>query len=208
MKILKFNEATELKSKRVKGLSEEEFLDILRNNCKNFSFENDLLWRSKKSEAPLQLFEPEFRSNTNNVLAFPDFFNKIENDDEYPVARKKSLIGCTKKELSQMLVCDDVFLVIPFDDSEIVFCPAMDLWALADNRRAKEKLTVGGREISKEHFVKTTYTKGFKIPFNELLKIPNNKLKAGNYGDASEFFISNPCLLIHESKIAWLKENI
>lgn len=208
MKLLKFNEATELKSNRVKGLSEEECLEILRENCKNFSFDNDLLWRSKPSEAPLQLFEPEFRNNVSHVLAFPDFFNKIENDDEYPVARKKSLIGCTNKDLCKILVCDDVFLVIPFDNAEIVFCAVMDLWALADNRRAKDNLTVGGKEINKEHFVKATYTKGFKVPFDELSRVPNHKLSAGKHGNASEFFISSPCLLIHESKIDWLKSNI
>lgn len=81
MKILKFNES-EFKS-RVSSLLEEEFLDILRDKCKNFSFENDMLWRSKQSNTPLQLFKPEFR-NRDMILAFPDFFNKIENDDEYP----------------------------------------------------------------------------------------------------------------------------
>lgn len=32
---------------RCKKLSEEEFLDILKSKCKNFSFSNDELWRNK-----------------------------------------------------------------------------------------------------------------------------------------------------------------
>ena len=32
---------------RCRDLSEEDFLHILNLKCKNFSFQNDLLWRSK-----------------------------------------------------------------------------------------------------------------------------------------------------------------
>jgi hypothetical protein len=43
---------------RCKDLNEEEFLDLLRKNCKNFSFNNDMLWRSKskgkKSQAEMK----------------------------------------------------------------------------------------------------------------------------------------------------------
>jgi len=193
---------------RCKKLSEEEFLDILKSKCKNFSFSNDELWRNKIKDSDLQLFIPNYRRTKG--ITFPDFFNRIENDEEYPVVRKKSLIGGTKKETIKKLVGCDNYFVIPFDDSEIVFCPVIDMWAMVDNRgRTKDEL-INKEPVDKKHFIKVRYTKDFKIPYKELNIIANTYNitfgKDGTHG--YEFFISSPCLLIHESKINWLKEII
>lgn len=187
---------------RTEELNDSEFLELFKNNCKNFSFNNPILWRSKSKKYNLELFKPAPRNA--DPLAFKQFFNDIEhNTDEYPVVRKNSLIGGTNKEICKMLVCDDIYLVIPFDDSEIVFCPIMDLWAMSDDRRnhSGNSMLVNGKPISKDNFKMVKYTKNFKIPYEGII----NK----TYGDTGcEFFISSPCLLVHESKINWLKENI
>jgi hypothetical protein len=74
----------------------------------------------------------------------------------------------------------------------------MDLWALSDDRSNHSNLLVNGVP-SKDNFTKVIYDKKFKIPY---------KGKSNNMVIQCEFFISSPCLLLHESKIDWLKENI
>ena len=83
---------------RCRDLNEEEFLDILKSNCKNFSFKNDLLWRSKgKRGGDFELFEPNLRRA--KPLAFPKFFNSIKDNPDFPVKRQKSLIGGTNNDM-------------------------------------------------------------------------------------------------------------
>lgn len=206
MKILKYGSFSEGLARtdnslpvlsRTKEINGADLLQMLEENCKNFSFENTQLWRSKTKKYNFELFKPGPRNA--DPLAFKDFFNDIEhNIDEYPVVRKNSLIGGTDKEICKKLVCNDVYLVIPFDDSEIVFCPIMDMWAMGDDRRnlSGKNMLVGGKPISKDNFTKVSYTENFKY------------LDKGKGGHGCEFFISSPCLLVHEDKIEWLKKNL
>lgn len=206
MKILKYGSFSEGLARtdnslpvlsRTKEINGADLLQMLEENCKNFSFENTQLWRSKTKKYNFELFKPGPRNA--DPLAFKDFFNDIEhNIDEYPVVRKNSLIGGTDKEICKKLVCNDVYLVIPFDDSEIVFCPIMDMWAMGDDRRnlSGKNMLVGGKPISKDNFTKVSYTENFQY------------LDKGKGGHGCEFFISSPCLLVHEDKIEWLKKNL
>jgi hypothetical protein len=191
-----------LKLKRTNELNGADFLEIFNDNCKNFSFDNPQLWRSKTKKYSLELFKPAPRNA--NPLAFKDFFDEIEgNINEYPVVRKNSLIGGTNRDMCKLLAGEDMYVVIPFDNTEIVFCPVMDLWALSDDKsnRTGSNMLVNGIPISKDNFTKVIYDKNFKIPYKGRL--------TKKYGDAGcEFFLSSPCLLLHESKIDWLKKNI
>jgi hypothetical protein len=184
---------------RTRKLSEEEFLEIFNENCKNFSFTNDQLWRNKKKKYDLELFTPNYRRAKPS--AFPKFFDEIEGDSYYPVKRKKSLIGGTNKDFNKHLVSADNYLVIPFDNSEIVFCPTYDLLAMSDNRLKGSEL-IDGKKISDKHFVKVNYTEGFEIPRKEISAIPKHNEKS------YEFFISSPCLMVHEDKIDWFRNNL
>lgn len=206
MKILKYGSFSEGLARtdnslpvlsRTKEINGADLLQMLEENCKNFSFENTQLWRSKTKKYNFELFKPGPRNA--DPLAFKDFFNDIEHSiEEYPVVRKNSLIGGTDKEICKKLVCNDVYLVIPFDDSEIVFCPIMDMWAMGDDRRnlSGKNMLVGGKPISKDNFTKVSYTENFQY------------LDKGKGGHGCEFFISSPCLLVHEDKIEWLKKNL
>lgn len=196
---------------RCRPLSEKDFLDILHKNCKNFSFSNDQLWRNKTRKSDLQLFMPNYRNAKS--IAFPNFFNQIEGDDNYPVKRKMSLIGGTNKDSIKKLVGEDNYLVIPFDNSEIIFSYVIDIYAMADRKNgsiATKVETIGGRPIDSSDFVKVNYLKNFKIPIGDLRVAYNKSDKKYSFGDSTgfEFFTSSPCLLIHESRIAWLEENI
>lgn len=193
------------KAERTKPLTEDEFLEILNENCKNFSFDNDLLWRNKVKKTDIELFNPSPRNAS--PLAFPKFFNKIEKDPDYPVVRKNSLIGGTNKDILDRLVGLDNYLVIPFDNSDIVFCPVVDLWAMDDSRMEKSE-KVNKEPVDKKHFVKVSYTKDFRIPSDELeLRRSRYNLRGGpEHG--YEFFTSSPCLLVHNSKVDWLRSVI
>ena len=221
MKILKYDNFSEGLARtdnslpvlsRTKEINGADVLQILDENCKNFSFSNTQLWRARKRKYNYELFKPGPRNA--DPLAFKDFFNDIANKtDEYPVVRKNSLIGGTNKETCKRLVCNDVYLVIPFDDSEIVFCPTMDLWLMSDDSKKVnlqnidnlnsdminldgKNMTIDGRAISKDDFTKVSYTENFQY------------LDKGKGGHGCEFFISSPCLLVHEDKIEWLKKNL
>jgi len=186
---------------RTKSLSEEEFLEIIRTNCKNFSFMNDLLWRkSNKDFGQLGLFLESERKATIGKYNYHTFFDLRK---EYPVPRYKSLIGSTTEKGAEYFGSDtDLYMVIPFDNSQIVFAgsPDLALWS-----KSKE-------DFSDRLFIMKEYTKNFEVPVDELTTIRDASTlsswskKLPEFG--FEFFISSPCLLIHKSKVNWLRNNL
>lgn len=73
-------------------LSEEDFLKILDENCKNFSLDNDPLYRGDEKDVQFMLHNPEER-NTRGIT-YVDFFKEKEKDvEKYPVVRKNSSMG-------------------------------------------------------------------------------------------------------------------
>src|SRR5581483_9891183 len=85
---------------QTKQLNELEFLKLFTENCKNFSFENDQLYRSCNSKYPFSLFTEIERLGSygkyGQYPAYADLFQKIETDREnYPVLRTHSLVGST-----------------------------------------------------------------------------------------------------------------
>lgn len=190
---------------RTKSLSDEEFLKILKDYCKNFTFQNDILWRkSNVGFGSFGLFFEKERQRTIGEFNYKNFFDLRK---DYPVSRHISLIGSTSKHGANYFGNDsDLYMVIPFDNSQIVFAgsPDIAIWA---------KLN---QEFTDDLFVKRKYCKNFRVPVEELTKILSaSKLSGLEPNKLSlilklgfEFFTSSPCLLIHESKIDWLKENM
>jgi hypothetical protein len=202
--LVEFNDYKERESKtRTKYLNEEEFLEILKTNCKNFSFSNDQLWRgTNDSFGKFGLYLEAERKGTIGKYNYKDFFD-IRKD--YIVPRYKSLIGSSEFNGAEYLSSvGNVYLVIPFDNSNIVFAGAPDLalWS---------KL---GQEFSDNLFVLETYVKGFKVPNEKLWSIFSssklgsfsNKIKEKNLG--FEFFTNSPCLLLSKDKVDWLRSII
>lgn len=199
--ILEFDEFKNRKSEsRTKSLSDTEFLSIFNENCKNFSFENDQLWRRVVNKfGNYGLFIEDERAGTIGDYNYKDFF---DNRKDYPVPRYKSLIGSTTKMGANYFGSGNAdYLVIPFDDTNIVFAgtPDMAFWD-------KEHVS-----YFDELFIMRKYDAGFKVPVNELNTIFSSTSLShyktlGKYG--FEFFTNGNCLLLHEEKINWLKENI
>jgi len=202
--ILEFEEFKTKESKsRTKSLTKDDFLKIIKNNCKNFSFDNDLLWRgTNRSFGDFGIWFESERKGTIGEYSYKKFFDDRKG---YPVPRYKSLIGSTQKEGAAFLASESsVYMLIPFDNSQIVFAGSPDL-ALWSKRK---------QDFSDDMFIMKEYDKGFKVPNNELFDIMsktsisdmNQKFIERNLG--FEFFTTSTSLLIHESKIDWLKNEL
>ena len=199
--LLEFDDYKERESKtRTKSLSEEEFLKTLKTNCKNFSFDNDQLWRGTNNRfGSYGLYLEAERKGTIGEYSYKDFFD-VRKD--YIVPRYKSLIGSTEFNGAEHLSSEDsVYLVIPFDDSNIVFAGAPDL-ALWSRKK---------QDFTDKLFILETYVKDFKIPYDKLWSILlsstlsgfENIIKKQKLG--FEFFTNSKCLLLSKDKVDWLK---
>jgi hypothetical protein len=202
-KILEFQEFIDRESKtRTRGLGEQEFLEVFRENCKNFSFDNDMLWRNSNNFGDFGLFFEEARRGTIGTYNYKDFF---DDRKDYTVPRYKSLIGSTTKEGAEAFASDtNTYIVIPFDGANIVFSCTPDLALLAKTKQ----------EFSDSLFLLKQYDTGFKSPVSELFEIMSHTT-ISSYRDmfvkrnlGFEYFTNANCLMIKEDKIGWLKNNI
>lgn len=202
-RILEFQEFMDRESKtRTKGLNEEEFLEVFRENCKNFSFENDKLWRNSNNFGEFGLFFEEARRGTIGTYNYKDFF---DDRKEYIVPRYKSLIGSTTKEGAEAFGSDmNTYIVIPFDGANIVFSCSPDLALLSKTKQV----------FSDNLFLLKQYDAGFKVPVSDLFDIMSHTTLS-SYRDITvkknlgfEYFTNANCLMIKEDKIGWLKSNI
>lgn len=196
--ILEFKDYSERESKtRTKSLSEEEFLEILKKECSQFSFENDQLYRgTNNSFGEFGLFLESERKGTIGQYSYKDFFDDRKG---YPVPRYKSLIGTTTK-LGKIFASEsNLYLVIPFDNAEIVFAgsPDIAIWSKK------------GQEFTDDLFILEKYKNNFKVPVDKLTSIRNSSTikdydtKLEKYG--FEFFTNSNCLLLDIDKVDWLK---
>lgn len=199
-KILENNEFKDLESDtRTKKLTDEDFLKVFNENCKNFSFDNDMLYRRTNSSfGEFGLYLEAERSGTIGKYNYKDFFDERKG---YIVPRYKSLIGSTAEiGANQFGSSSKMFLVIPFDDANIVFAGAPDI-ALWSNL---------GQVFSDDIFILDTYTKGFKVKNEELTDIFMKSSASQYYGKVKdygfEFFTNSNCLLLSLDKIDWLKD--
>ena len=202
-RILEFQEFMDRESRtRTKGLNEQEFLEVFRENCKNFSFDNDMLWRNSNNFGDFGIFFEEARIATIGTYNYKDFF---DDRKEYIVPRYKSLIGSTTKEGAEYFGSNNnTYIVIPFDGANIVFSCSPDLALLSKTKQ----------EFSDSLFLLKQYDAGFKAPVSELFDIMSNTT-ISSLIDTSikknlgfEYFTNANCLMIKEEKIGWLKNNI
>ena len=204
--LLEYNEFADRESiTRTKSLNEEEFLQVLKENCKNFSFDNDLLWRRTDSNfGQFGIFFSKERKNTIGVYRYKDFF---DDRKDYPVPRYKSLIGSTTKKGADYFGVsgNKTYIVIPFDNTNIIFSCFPDIALMAKR---------GQQEFQDWMFLLKQYEPGFKIPVDELNDI-FSKTDIYDFKDifdknncGFEFFTNGNCLLLDVEKIEWLKNKI
>ena len=208
---MKYLKTFEGMNEKYQSITEEEFVKLFKEKCKIFSFGNDPLYRGDEEVFEFGYHNPIERRDRG--ITYIDYFVQKEKDlEKYPVVRKNSLIGVggsnsDKKEMIRLagILGDNtfeglspVYRIIPFDNSELVFCPIGDLKMLDDFGRVKD--------VKDDDFIKVSYTENFKVPVEELTKIQKNIFGNTKYTKHGfEFFTSSPCLLIPHQNEDFLK---
>lgn len=123
---------------RAYELTEEDFINLLNENCKDFVKTPMLLQRNKKGGPKFSCINPKtnirtamlsngssagVRSNHNTLL-----MDNLPSWSKFP-KRSQSIIGLTTTDRSS-LFGDEKFFVIPFDGAKFGVCPAKDLWGV------------------------------------------------------------------------------
>ena len=121
---------------RAYELTEEDFVDLLNKNCKDFIKVPKLLQRNKSQGPKFSCINPKtnirtslfnvdvaagVRSNHGTLL-----MDNLPSWSKFP-KRSQSVIGLTTFNVSS-LFGRDKFFVIPFDGAKFGVCPAGDLW--------------------------------------------------------------------------------
>lgn len=144
------------KETRTTPLTEEEFVRIINENCKQFNFNNDMLYRGCGEIGEFALFKEAERNGTyGGGYPYHDFFNQRK---DYPVPRYKSIIGSTDPRHACAFGQrnDSVYLIIPFDNSKIIFCSTPDMARGA--YKNKDKV------YTDDMFEMKEYSSNFKAP--------------------------------------------
>lgn len=177
---------------RTKPLTQDEFVQLFKSNCTQFNFENDQLYRGCGDLGEFALYKEKERLSTyGDNYPYHDFFNARK---EYPVPRFKSTIGSTSILAACVLgeMSTSVYLVIPFDNSKIILCPAPDMAMGA----------LGQKDIkySDDMFEMIEYSSNFQIDkkkiqqnFDLLAKQTGRSISIEKAG--IEFFTNSDCLL-------------
>ena len=187
-------------------IDEKDFLKILEENCKNFSLDDDPLYRGDVIDFPFILHNPEER-NTRGITHVDFFIEKEKDIEKYPVIRKNSSMGVgggnIKEMQSVVSILGDfdgsqIYRIIPFDNSKLVFCPAFDLAVL--------KMFHDVNDVQDDNFIMTEYTKNFKVPVDGLKELQKEIIGNNKYASKGfEFFTSSNCLLINIKNIKSIK---
>jgi hypothetical protein len=195
MKYLFSYQIFENKETRTTPLSEEEFISSLKLNCSQFNFENDQLYRGCGEITDYAFYHEEARSGTyGGNYPYHAFFNAR---NEYPVPRFKSLIGSTSLMAANFLGCmtTNVYLVIPFDNSKIIFCPTPDMAMGVSSPTGKKDI-----KYTDDMFTMMEYSSNFHIDKREIQQkmdlLGNQTGRQVPIGKAGvEFFTNADCLL-------------
>lgn len=124
---------------RAYELTEEDFVDLLNKNCKDFIKKPKLLQRNKKQGPKFSCINPKtnirtsmgststgttgVESNHGTLL-----MDNLPSWSKFP-KRSQSIIGLTTFDRSN-LFGREKFFVIPFDGAKFGVCPATDLWGV------------------------------------------------------------------------------
>jgi hypothetical protein len=123
-------------------LSEKDFLYNLKNNCKEFSFDDKPIWRNSNLEDSYYLIDPlKYKRKSINISNYYTLL--IDNSPywkEYP-KRCNSLIALLDGQ--EFIYGKSLYRVIPFDNAMFGVAPSDDLWFsfynLVDNFNIKLK---------------------------------------------------------------------
>jgi len=151
-----------------------------------------MLYRGSGDVGQYAIYNQASRRETyGSGWSYQDFFNKRK---DYPVPRYKSTIGSSSLRSASALgsVNEASYLVIPFDNSKIIFCPTPDMAA-----GAMKKII----EYDDDMFIMVEYSNNFKIDYKsigvnaERLGKQSGRTHIPDEYMGVEFFTNADCLL-------------
>ncbi len=125
---------------RSSELTEQDFVDLLNNNCKDFIKNPTILQRNKNDNDNKRFYSinPKAHIRTSMILGSGTagvksnhgtlLMDNLYSWSKYP-KRSQSLIGMTDYN-SYDTFGKDKFFIIPFDGAKFGVCPGSDLWGV------------------------------------------------------------------------------
>jgi hypothetical protein len=126
MIVIKYKLFEKLNSRGSKSLTEEEFNQILKTSCKNWTKSKTPLYRGQIDMGPYVYFDPKgtYRQSIEDINIHIDLIDNLPSWNEYP-KYSSSVIGSTSNNVSNY---GKVYEIIPFDNINIGVCPKTNIW--------------------------------------------------------------------------------
>lgn len=116
-----------------KSLTEKEFDQIRKENCKNWTKVETEIFRSMPDLGDYLFIDPlkgDFRSSIEDTNIHLDLMSNLPSWKDYP-KYERCVIGGTRG--SDTSYGDAVYEMIPFDDVRIAICPESTIWGSFGN---------------------------------------------------------------------------
>lgn len=124
--ITKYRLFEKLNSRGSKSLTEEEFNQILKTSCKNWTKAKTSLYRGQVDLGPYVYTDPSgtYRKSIEDINTHIELMDNLDSWKGYP-KYSSSIIGSTSKGVSGY---GKVYEIVPFDNINIGVCPGKDIW--------------------------------------------------------------------------------
>ncbi len=131
--ITKYKLFEKLNSRGSKSLTEEEFNQILKTSCKNWAKSKTSLYRGQVDMGPYVYVDPieTKRKSIDDTNLHVELISNLPCWKNYP-KYSSSVIGVSDNKY----IADGYgvsYEIIPFDNIDIVFCPAASIWQSFDD---------------------------------------------------------------------------
>lgn len=124
--ITKYQLFEKLNSRGSKSLTDQEFNQMVKDNCKNWTKAKTPLYRGQIDMGPYVYTDPSgtYRKSIEDINTHVELMDNLESWKEFP-KYSASIIGSTSKDVGGY---GKVYEIIPFDNSNIGICPGKDIW--------------------------------------------------------------------------------
>ncbi len=124
--ITKYKLFEKLNSRGSKSLTEEEFNQILKTSCKNWTKSKTSLYRGQVDLGPYVYTDPKgtYRTSIEDVNTHVELIDNLPSWEGYP-KYSEAIIGSTINIVSGY---GKVYEIVPFDNIDIAICPKRNIW--------------------------------------------------------------------------------
>lgn len=127
--IKKYQLFEKLNSRGSKSLIEQEFDQIIKDNCKNWTKAITPLYRGQIDMGDYIYMDPKgtYRKSIDDVNVHVEMLSNLPCWENWP-KYGSSVIGISGDRRYASDYSDKVYEIVPFDNSEIVICPESTIW--------------------------------------------------------------------------------